>query len=82
VCLLKPDNNVETINIFLAPPKHTNPLSRATRHSKIEEDPRRKPSDHPKTMMQMGGEMEREGGGQKKKRRRIQMETHHQVRWW
>lgn len=28
-CLLKPDNNVETINIFLAPPEHTNPLSHA-----------------------------------------------------
>lgn len=48
VCLLKPDNNVETINIFLAPPEHTNPLSHACDIREESGEESEEHCDHPK----------------------------------
>lgn len=62
VCLLKPDNNVETINIFLAPPEHTNPLSHACdiREESVEES-EEEHCDHPKRDANGGSERRSEG---------------------
>lgn len=57
VCLLKPDNNVETINIFLAPPEHTNPLSHACDiREESGEESEEEHCDHPKRDANGGSE--------------------------